>query len=452
MDPGTRHRDAGRVLLGGSPRRILRLSVAGASAVDRLRAGAPVGTTAGMLARRLTGAGAAHPIPPARAGELRDVTVLVPVRDRPEELGRCLQAVGEHPHVVVVDDGSRDPSRVREVAGSTGARIVRRPVPGGPAAARNTGLATVSTPFVAFLDSDCIPPPGWLRTLAAHMEDPALGAVAPRVRGRSARRTTAQRWAAARSPLDLGTHRGPVLPGGRIPYVPTAALLVRRSALGAGLDEGLRYGEDVDLVWRLCDAGWAVRYEPGVVVDHEEPATWRAFLARRYRYGTSAGPLAARHGDRLAPVLLAPYPTVIAAALLLRRPLAAAVVAAAQAHGVSRRLRGPGVPWWLGPQAVLRGTTQTLDGLARAGTMLTPGPLLLLAAVRPRARRGALGALVAAPLARWVGARAGGRTAGLDPVRWTVAGLADDAAYGAGVWAGALRSGSLRALLPAVRR
>ena len=77
-------------------------------------------------------------------------------------------------------------------------------------------------------------------------------------------------------------------PGSRVSYVPTAALLVRRSALdsvaiddaaipapghlaGPGplssrgvFDPALRYGEDVDLIWRLHDAGWRVRYEPSV--------------------------------------------------------------------------------------------------------------------------------------------------------------------------------------------
>ena len=47
----------------------------------------------------------------------------------------------------------------------------------------------------------------------------------------------------------------------KVSYVPTAALLVRRAALdsvtpggGAVFDPALRYGEDVDLVWRLHDA------------------------------------------------------------------------------------------------------------------------------------------------------------------------------------------------------
>ena len=54
--------------------------------------------------------------------------------------------------------------------------------------------------------------------------------------------------------------------------MPTAALVVRRAVLEDGLDTALRYGEDVDLVWRLHDAGWRVRYDPAVVVGTHQGA------------------------------------------------------------------------------------------------------------------------------------------------------------------------------------
>ena len=80
-------------------------------------------------------------------------------------------------------------------------------------------------------------------------------------------------------------------PGSRIPFVPSAALLVRTDvALGPDLfDPALRGGEDVDLVWRLGEAGWDVRYVPASTVAHEGPATLEDFLARRAFYGTTAG-------------------------------------------------------------------------------------------------------------------------------------------------------------------
>jgi mycofactocin system glycosyltransferase len=470
LDASTRVREAGRVLDGGHPRRVLRLTTAGAAAVSALCArgttmtGArsagsapgvvPAPPAARALARRLVDAGVAHPVPPAvRPQDVADVTVVIPVRDRTDDLARCLRALDGHPHVTVVDDGSRDAPAVARAAAAHGARLLRRDASGGPAAARNTALrAGVATSLVAFLDSDCVVPPGWLNRLVGHFRDPRVGAVAPRVRGVRDGDAAIDRWAAARSPLDLGPRPARVAPGTRVSYVPTAALLVRRTALGAGFDEALRYGEDVDLVWRLHDAGWSLRHEPSVVVDHREPARWGAFLVRRYRYGSSAGPLARRHPERLAPVVLSPWPTVTAVLLVARRPRVAAAAALVDGFLTVRRLRPLGLSRAAAAGAVGRTTLQTLDGLARAGTMLAPVPLVALAAARPRLRAPLLALTLGAPSVAWRRARAEGRTEGLDPVRWTAASLADDAAYGAGVWAGAVRAGAPRALLPALGR
>ena len=94
-----------------------------------------------------------------------------------------------------------------------------------------------------------------------------------------------------------------VKPGSRVGYVPSTVLLVRSDALAriGGFDAALRYGEDVDLVWRLLDAGWRVRYQPEVVVRHDEPRTVTHALGRRFAYGTSAGPLSQRHPGKLPP-------------------------------------------------------------------------------------------------------------------------------------------------------
>ena len=190
------------VLFGGSPPRLLRLNAAGVLALQELRAG-PVGSPdSGRLARRLTDTGLAHPRPPARPRPA-EVTVVIPVRDRPAGLDRCLAALGPGYPVIVVDDGSADPDATSRACARHGARLVRRPVPGGPGPARNDGLALAATPLVAFLDSDCVAGPDWIAGIAAHFADPMVGAVAPRVRGVTGR-SAVGRYLAARAPVDLG--------------------------------------------------------------------------------------------------------------------------------------------------------------------------------------------------------------------------------------------------------
>lgn len=409
------------VLLGASRLLSFRPGV-----VQRLVAGEPAVLRA--VGRRAVASGLAHPAPTTRRRP--EVTVVVPACDRAVELDRCLAALAGTP-VIVVDDGSLDPSSVARVVSRRGARLVRQDVNTGPAGARNTGLAEVPTPLVAFVDSDVEVPAGWLDSLVGHFDDPAVAAVAPRVAAETGP-SSLQRYAAARGPLDLGPHRARVAPGQRVAYVPTAALLLRRGAVTA-FDAALRYGEDVDLVWRLVDDGWTVRYDPGVVVLHHGPPDWPAWLGRRYRYGTSAGPLAARHGDRLAPLVVS---WLLLAWLLLasRLPWCALAAASVPVRRLHRTLRHAGVDRREAATTtgvrVAQGLGHAAGGLGGPG-LVTVGPVLAVALAVRRTRLAAAVLLLVPPLLEHRE-----REPRIDLLRWTGLRLIDDLAYGLGVWKG----------------
>ncbi|MFD2091186.1 mycofactocin biosynthesis glycosyltransferase MftF [Blastococcus deserti] len=445
LDPRTRRRDGGAALLGGSPLRLLRLS---ARARDMLAGDRLVvrDATTAALAARLLDAGLAHPdLPPALAVE--DVTVVIPVRDRPAGLGRLLAALRADPAttglpVVVVDDGSVVPVPV-----TAGVRVLRHGASRGPAAARNAGLRAAATPFVAFLDSDCVPRQGWLQRLRPHLDDPRLALVAPRVVALDA---AAPGWPApyeaVAGALDMGPHPAPVRPGSAISYVPSAALLVRRSAVGPGFDEALRVAEDVDLVWRLTAAGWRVRYEAGAAVAHEHPATTGEWLRRRAFYGTGAALLAARHGSLVSPLVLAPSSALawaLAVAGRRRGRAAAAGILAVDAVRLARRLgQPPPVP--LAAGLVAHGSAASGRALARSVTRHHWPLALAAAAASRRARRWVAGAMVADAVLAWWPHRAR-----IGPLRFAAARRLEDLAYGAGLWTGAVREREPRALLPA---
>src|SRR5581483_2913353 len=60
-----------------------------------------------------------------------------------------------------------------------------------------------------------------------------------------------------------------------VPWAIGAFLLLRRAAFDAvgGFDERQwMYAEDLDLGWRLHDAGWSTRYEPAARVLHADGA------------------------------------------------------------------------------------------------------------------------------------------------------------------------------------
>ncbi|MBV1855110.1 mycofactocin biosynthesis glycosyltransferase MftF [Catellatospora tritici] len=451
-------------LTGGAPARLLRLSPAGCRALAELRTGRVRSRAGGVLARLLCDAGLAHPRPPQVTGRL-DATVIVPVKDDAASLDRCLGALGRDYPVLVVDDGSRAPQPIAMVAAAHGATLLRRDRCGGPGAARDTGLSRVDSELVVLVDSDCAPPPGWIRRLAAHLADPLVAVAAPRVVAQprplppGSRLTALQRYHAAAGSLDLGWYEAQVVPRTPVAYVPTAALVLRRAALaevardGAVFDPALRYGEDVDLVWRLHAAGWRIRYDPSVRVPHRQPRSWAELLSRRFRYGTSAPDLAVRHPGAVPPLVVDPLPVAAVAALLLRRPaLAVAAVAAAVVRADRARRRGQVAPGGV-VGAVSRGLGQTWLGLGRYGAQFAVPALVaaLLAGGRGRgrqlARTTAAALLVAPGLHAWAT-----RSSSLDPARHTLAALADSAAYGAGVWHASVRRRTPAALIPALRR
>jgi mycofactocin system glycosyltransferase len=356
----------------------------------------------------------------------------------------------------VVDDASGDPSAIDRIAAAGGARVVRRARNGGPAAARNTGLAAADTPLVAFLDSDCVPRPGWLEALLPHFDDPAVGAVAPRIVPHEAGRTWLARYEGASSTLDMGRRPSIVRPGSRVPYVPGAALVVRKAAAGAGFAEDMRVGEDVDFVWRLAASGWRVRYEPAAAMGHQHRVRLRAWLGRRKDYGTSAAALELRHPGAVRPLYASAWTAVAWLAGLLGRPLAGGAVTSAGITLLARRLAavtGENWPRPLGSAAWRLAARQAGGGTLAAARPLgsaisrTWWPAALPVAVLVRRLRLPLAALVLGPpLLDWLD-----RRPPLDPARYVAARLLDDFGYSLGVWQGCAERRTARPLLPLLR-
>jgi mycofactocin glycosyltransferase len=434
--------------MGGSPLRLWRITPRAQDVVARWRGGKPVGRgrAAQLLARRLASSGAFLPHPGTPSLSADDVTLVVPVRDRAVGLQRLLASV-EGMRCIVVDDASADPARIRAVAEHFGAHYIGLAVNQGPAAARNAGARAATTDLIAFLDSDCVASAGWQAPLLGYFDDPLVAAVAPRVvPAPPSSATTLSRYEAVRSSLDRGTRGGLVRAQSRIPYVPGAALLIRRQVVGEHLfDPGLRAGEDVDLVWRLAAAGWDVRFVPTSLVEHHGPVTGRDFVSRRAFYGMSAAPLSARHPDLMAP-LQAPVWSAAAWSLsAARRPTRAAAVVAGSILVLARRLRGlVNDPLSVAARIAGGGTVASalpaLSGLTRAWS-----PALVAALLPRRTRRVALAALLLPALDDWRHS-----PGDLDLVRYSALHVADDLAYGAGVWAGCLKERTLRPLVPRI--
>ncbi|MCS5733664.1 mycofactocin biosynthesis glycosyltransferase MftF [Herbiconiux daphne] len=473
-----RVKDGGRALIGGAPTRVLYLTSAASGLFDGRELTVRDRATA-VLADRLLETGIADPVVGSLpSGDPTQVTYVIPVRDRPAQLDRLLHALvvsgpsgsadsadplgsgdagGAAPHtvgarVIVVDDASVDVEAMRAVARAHGARLVELAENVGPAGARNAGLQLVTTPFVAFVDSDVVAHPEAVAAMLPHFADARVALVAPRVLGLPGDRglNWIGRYEDARSSLDLGGDPAIVRQRARVSWVSSTFLLGRVDALADGFSADMRVGEDVDLVWRLADAGLRVRYEPAATVWHEHRTALVTWMARKAFYGTGAHPLAERHPHDIAPAVLAPWSAAVVAALLAQRRWSVPValgISAVTVWRLAAKLSKSGHP------------VRVAAGLTASGLLasLVQAMALLLRHWWPAV---AIGCLFSARLRRAVlvahlvdVAIEHRRTrVRLDPVRFALLRRLDDLAYGAGVWVSALRGRSWGALLPDLRR
>ncbi len=286
------------------------------------------------LARRGLVRLAAPPGRPAPA-----VSAVVPALDS-AGVSECLASLARIPEVtevVLVSDGSPQADQLADLAATRGARFVALQANHGPAAARNAGAALAGGEILLFLDSDAAALPG-LSQLLRLFASPKLSLAAPRIRsqGREAGHPLAAALAgyeALHSPLDMGP-----LPGeaGISPrYLPAACLAVRAADFQnlGGFDERLRYGEDVDLLWRLRKRGGIAYYSGSDGATHLVRSTLGAFLRQRFSYGTSAAALVKRHPGMLKHLFLDEVTVALAAF-----PLAGAALRLATLADARRRL------------------------------------------------------------------------------------------------------------------
>ncbi|UXA18921.1 mycofactocin biosynthesis glycosyltransferase MftF [Mycobacterium sp. SMC-4] len=447
----------GAALLGGSPTRLLRLAPAAQTMLHGGRLEVHDAVSA-QLARTLLDATVAHPRP-LSGPSYRDITIVIPVKDNHFGLTRLVSAL-RGLQVIVVDDGSVEPVRETDFESMHCAvRVLRHPRSKGPAAARNTGLRACDTDFVAFLDSDVVPRRGWLEALCGHFCDPAVALVAPRIVALNNTDGAVARYEAVRSSLDLGLREAPVVPYGTVSYVPSAAIISRRAALLdiGGFDESLHSGEDVDLCWRLNEAGARLRYEPIALVAHDHRTDIRKWFLRKAFYGGAAAPLNIRHPGKTAPLVIS-GPALVACLLAALGSgvgyLASLIVAVLTGRRIAKTLSGVRTE----PMEVVAVATQAMWSAAAqlaAAICRHYWPLALLAAaLSRRCRRVVVVAAVLDGLLDWL-VRSGrvdddGKRVGV--LTYLLLKRLDDIAYGWGLWTGVVRERHVGALKPQIRR
>ncbi len=204
-----------------------------------------------------------------------------------EDLGRCLAALAaqELPvRVLLVDNASNDASRRWVEKPPRGVEVLALAKNWGYTGAANAGLAACAgeAEVVGFFNPDCFPQPDFFRLCVTVLEQqPEVGGVAPRlVRPEGVRLDSAGQvlspWVLMVRDRGYGEKaEGAYMQPGKVLAACGAGMVFRWHALEAVRVEGqvfpqeyFAFWEDVDLGWRLANAGWAVWYEPRAVAIH----------------------------------------------------------------------------------------------------------------------------------------------------------------------------------------
>ncbi len=242
-----------------------------------------------------------------------DLTVCVCTHDRPAYVSDCLDglrrqtAAPDRFEILVIDSGSPEPARTALrvlVQQHPSARLIRVDEP-GVSAARNAGATAAAAEYIAYLDDDAIPAEDWVASIFDSLagQSGRVAVLGGRILPRWEAPLPAWWPPSLRGVLSIIEHEGQGefrttdLPPGLEPYACNMVVHVRSLLDSGGFGTGIgRIGtvllsdEEVQLAWRLQNAGMSARYDSRIVVFHQIQARrlnplW--LLSRLYWQGAS---------------------------------------------------------------------------------------------------------------------------------------------------------------------
>jgi glycosyltransferase involved in cell wall biosynthesis len=235
--------------------------------------------------------------PPGPA-ETPMVSVIICAYNAERTMRACLESLRHiaYPNyeVVIVDDGSRD--RTAEIAAEFPEfRLIRQPNK-GLAVARNVGLHAARGALIAYTDSDCVVDPHWVSMMVRTMQEGRFdGCGGPNYAPHEAGRT---QGCVAASP---GAPSHVLVADDRAEHLAGCNMMFTKLALekvGAFDPRFRTAGDDVDICWRLLDAGFRLGYSPAAFVWHFRRNTIKAYYGQQKGYGRAEAMLFELYPER----------------------------------------------------------------------------------------------------------------------------------------------------------
>jgi glycosyltransferase involved in cell wall biosynthesis len=235
---------------------------------------------------------------PPKPAQTPKVSVVVCAYNAERTMRRCLESLRslDYPNfeVIVVDDGSSD-ATAQIAAEFPEFRLIRQPNK-GLSAARNVGLQAAVGELVAYTDSDCVVDPHWLSfTVRSMMEGGLDGCGGPNYGPHE------EGWVEGCVAASPGAPSHVLIGDERAEHLAGCNMVFRKLALeevGAFDPQFSAAGDDVDICWRLIDAGYVLGYCPSAFVWHFRRNTIKAYYGQQRGYGKAEAMLYFKYPER----------------------------------------------------------------------------------------------------------------------------------------------------------
>ena len=240
--------------------------------------------------------------------ESRTPSIIIPVLNNPQGLRRCIEALrgqGLAFELIVVDNGSTDETCAVAELHADRVLICPKLTIG---ALRNQGAQVAKGQILVFTDSDQRPAEGWLASgLEALAREESAGMLGARYHAPEGSSWVAKTWDLQRRYSDVP---------GDIGWLQGGNLFVKRAAFErvGGFRTDLVASEDVDLSFRVRNAGFRVICDPKIINYHDgDPQTLIDFFRKERWRGSSGWKAWATQGYPLSelPSLLWPFWVVL---------------------------------------------------------------------------------------------------------------------------------------------
>ena len=226
------------------------------------------------------------------------VSVVVASYNADRTLKACLESLRDLNYadyeVILVDDGSTDTTQ-QLAEQFPRVRYFRHLTNLGLSAARNTGIAAAEGEIVAFTDADCRADEDWLYHLISDLVSSEFAGM-----GGHNLLPSDDSLTAAAVMVSPGGPAHVMLTDREAEHIPGCNMAFFKNALVAigGFDPiYCKAGDDVDICWRLQQAGYKIGFSPAAFVWHYRRSTVSAYLKQQRGYGEAEALLVRKHPE-----------------------------------------------------------------------------------------------------------------------------------------------------------